>query len=403
MQEKYAELLLKGALNISKNQPLLIMAPIECYNFVITISKLAYEMGIKDIYFDWEDETLKKIQLENLNCAEISISPFWNKKIFEEYAKKDAAFLMLTAYEDFSSSKITEEVLSFSAELFRTSRPIYKEKQLSYVIPWCIAGVATQTWADKIFPNSEDNLSLLWETIYKMCLVDQNNPMDKWNEKLKISNLKCDYMNLSKFEFLKITNSKGTDLTIELPKNHVWLGAGKKTDLGKQLIVNMPTEEIFTSPYKFGVNGIVYNSKPLVNNGIIIDDFYIEFKNGKIVDYNAKKGLSRLKQIIETDEGSHYLGEVALVDYNSPISKSGIIFYETLFDENASCHLAIGNAFPKCIDNSKLSVEEYNKIHNISKTHVDFMFGTNDLNVIGVDNLGKEFDIMKDGDFIKLN
>lgn len=403
MQEKYAELLLKQCLKIKKGQPLLISAPVECHPFVEVIAKQAYKIGVTDIYFDWEDEVLKKLQLENLSIEEIQSSSFWNKTVFDEYAKKESAVLMLYSFENLKSENVSDEILKYTARLFRTSRPFYKKKQSTYDIPWCIACVATKTWADKLFPNEEDNVSKLWHTIYQMCLIDKADPIQAWDEKNRFSQKKCDFMNEHQFQYLKYKNSLGTYLTIELPKNHIWEGGVTKSSYGENIIVNMPTEEIFTSPSKLGTNGIVYSSKPLIYNGVLINHFMIKFENGKVVDFSAEEGYESLKGIITSDEGSCYLGEVALVDYDSPISQSGIIFYETLYDENAACHLALGNSFLKCLeDGSTMPKEELENIINDSNTHVDFMIGTEDLEIIGIDKKGKETIIMQNGNFIQI-
>lgn len=210
-----------------------------------------------------------------------------------------------------------------------------------------------------------------------------------------------DYLNNKKFKKLVYKNSLGTNLEIELPVGHKWLGGSEISKNNIEFIANMPTEEIFTLPYKYGVNGVVYNSKPLVFGGSIIDGFKLVFKDGKVVEYSAKKGQDILEKMLDIDENSKYLGEVALVPYNSPISLSGKIFYNTLYDENASCHLAIGSAYPVCIENgdslSEIELEE--KGVNISNNHVDFMIGTKDLIVIGIEENGKEVTIIKDGNF----
>ena len=181
---------------------------------------------------------------------------------------------------------------------------------------------------------------------------------------------------------------------IELPKNHLWLGGAEKCNSGIEFNANMPTEEVFTTPDKYTANGIVYASLPLVYNGSLIEDFYLEFKNGKVINYDAKKGKKSLKSIIEIKNGN-YLGEVALVDITSPISKSNILFYDTLYDENASCHLALGSGFLECIEDKKVL-----KKFNESKIHVDFMIGTKDLEIIAETKSGKSVTIMKNGKFI---
>lgn len=209
------------------------------------------------------------------------------------------------------------------------------------------------------------------------------------------------FLNAHSFKFLHYKNSLGTDLTIELPQNHRWLGGSEYRPDGVEFIANLPTEEVFTLPKKTGVNGIVVSSMPLNYNGNLIENFSLQFKDGKIVDFSAEKGDDVLKNLIETDEGSHYLGEVALVPYNSPISQANILFYNTLFDENASCHLAIGKAYPVCIKNGEhMDREDLNTSGvNDSLVHVDFMLGTKDLTIIGVTAEGKETPVFSNGNF----
>ena len=397
MQEKYADLLLNGCLNIDKNQPLLISSPIEVYDFVRLIVRKAYKMGIKDIYIDYSDEVIKKLQLKNLKEEELEQSSFWNKKIFDEYARKDAAFLMLCTYEE--RNDIDSKKLDLVAKVSRLSSPLFKEKQLNNEIVWCIAAVATKSWADKMFVGESNNLEKLWETIYKMCLINEDDPIKAWNKKTEVTEKRAKFMNEKQYQCLYFKNRLGTDLMIELPKNHIWAGGGTLVN-DKKVIENMPTEEIFTAPYKFGVNGVVYNSKPLVYNGVLIDDFMIRFEKGKVVDFKAKKGHGALKSIIEFDENSNKLGEIALVDYDSPISNSNLIFCETLYDENASCHMALGSAYLECIDNNQTKEEIFEQI-NQSNNHVDFMFGTSDLEVIGITVDGKNEIVMKNGNFIQ--
>ena len=197
------------------------------------------------------------------------------------------------------------------------------------------------------------------------------------------------------------TNNLGTDLIINLLENSIWNGASEKTKSGVEFIANIPTQEVFTTPNRLGTNGIVYSSKPLIYNGGFINDFFIEFKDGKVINYDAKEGKDILKGIIESDENACYLGEVALVDYNSPISTSKLIHYETLYDENASCHLALGSGFTECVKgtDNKSKEELISLGFNYSDNHVDFMIGTEDLNIMAKTFDGKEVQIFKDGNF----
>lgn len=400
--EKYAELLLKRCLCLETIRPLLVTAPIKAIDFVEVLAHKAYEIGITDIYFDWMDDNLKHEQLLYLSDEELLKSPFWNKVVYDEYAKKDAAFLMLCSDDIDLMNDIPEEKVTLTSRQSRNSRPYFNKKQRTDEIPWCIALVPTPGYARKVFPDSLNPVEDAWNAIFRCCLIYEEKPITVWDNKIKRTQDKCEILNELQFRFLHYKNSLGTDLIIELPKNHIWSGAGKENSDGLPLIVNMPSEEVFTSPKYDGVNGIVYSSRPLVYGGVLIDNFYIEFKAGKIVNVNAQTGQDVLENIISTDEGSHYLGEVALVDYDSPISNTNIIFYETLYDENASCHLAIGDSFPTCLVNGEnMSIEELkNNGLNQSLVHTDFMVGTADLNVVGTTFDGKVITIIENGNFI---
>ena len=233
-------------------------------------------------------------------------------------------------------------------------------------------------------------------------MIYEDDPIKAWDEKIKRTQMKCDILNKLQFKYLHYTNSLGTDLTIELPKNHIWSGAGKENQDGIPLIVNMPSEEVFTSPKYDGINGIVYSARPLVYGGSLIENFSFEFKNGKVIKVKAQSGEEILKKMIETDDGSAYLGEVALVDYNSPISNTNLIFYETLYDENASCHLALGDSFPTCLKGGEDMTSEELRKQGLNKSliHTDFMIGTSDLKIVGTTFKGEEITIFKNGNFI---
>lgn len=394
--EKYANLLITRCLALKEKQPLLITAPIESIEFVRIVAKKALELGCNDIYFDWTDDVLKHDELKYLDKESLEKSSFFNKSIYDDYAKKNAAFLMLYGENPDIMDDVDSESIALASKISRTSRPIYKEKQLDYEVPWCIASVSTYGWAKKVLPNSENPTEDLWNLIFKMCLVDTADPIQSWNKKIDKNIKLVKKLNDMKINKLYYKNSLGTDFTIGF-KNNIWCGADEKTKLSKTpIIVNMPTEEIFTTPNKFSANGIVYASKPLVYNGSLIDDFWLEFKDGKVTDFDAKTGKDVLKSIIEIENGN-YLGECALVDINSPINQSKVLFYETLYDENASCHLALGSGFTSCIDgNKKLEENEMND----SKTHVDFMIGTDDLTIVAETESGEEVTIMENGEYV---
>lgn len=397
---KYACLLLDVGLNIEEGQPLVITAPVESIEFVRVLSKCCLERGIVDIYYDWFDDELKHQQLLYFNEDDISNSLFFNKKIYDEYAKKDGAFLMLVSDNPDIMNDVDSSKLDFASRTSRTSRPFYKKRQSTNDVAWCIASVSTYGWAHKIF-DSKDCVSKLWNLIFSICLVDNDDPVKEWNKKLMISSKRCDMLNRLCIKTLHYTNSLGTDLYVGLSLGTKWCGAGEPMPSGRKIVANIPTEEIFTSPNRFMTNGIVYSSKPLVYNGYIIEDFWIKFKDGKVVDFDSKKGKDVLSSIIHGDDNSCYLGECALVPYDSPISNSGVIFYTTLFDENASCHLALGTGFPNTLDGTdgKEKDELLSMGLNVSDVHVDFMIGTSDLKIEGITYDDKNVLIFENGNF----
>ncbi|MBW9171317.1 aminopeptidase [Clostridium estertheticum] len=401
--EKYALLLVKTGINIQKDQTLVINSPIECSAFTRIVSKIAYIEGAREVVVTWRDELSTKIKFMFAPEEIFSEYPDWQRDFYVSSARKGAAFLSISASDPELMKDVNPERLSKSNKAASTAIKEYRDRMMSNKNVWCVASIPTQAWANKVFPKvSEDEaMEKLWNAIFKTVRVDALDPVASWETHK--SNLKksMDYLNLNNFKYLQYKNSLGTDLKIELPENHLWLGGSDYTPGGVEFIANMPTEEVFTLPKKTGVNGTVVSSKPLNYNGNLIENFSLTFKNGKVVDFKAETGYDILKSIIETDEGSCYLGEVALVPYDSPISNSNILFYNTLFDENASCHLALGKAYPVCIKNGEnLSNEELSRLEvNDSFVHEDFMVGTEDLQIIGITADGKEVAVFEKGNF----
>ena len=388
---KYAELIIKRCLSIKAGQPLLISTPIEPIEYIRVLTDVALENGVRDIYYDYNDGYIKHSHLKYLTNNELETNILFNKQIFDEYTKKGAAVLMLCGGNPDIMKDIDNETLAFNAKLSNKSRKLFRSLQLTYEVPWCIASVATIDHAKKVFPNSNNPLENLWNAIFKMCLIDKDDPIKEWDNKIKNNQTRVNILNNLNIKKLKYKNKLGTDFEIRL-NNNIWCGANTKGSDGRNLIVNMPTEEIFTSPDKDTMNGIVYSSKPLVYNGTIINNFWIKFKDGKVIDFDSESGKDVLSTIFKIN-GGNKLGEVALVDVTSPISKSNILFYETLYDENASCHLALGEGFTEC---SKDKDPEW---LNKSDTHVDFMIGTDDLLIEAQTDNGIVI-IMKDGKFV---
>lgn len=405
MKEKmniYAEVLLKTCLKIEKGQPLFISFNIERVDFVRIVAKKAYEMGVVDIYFDMSDPILKHDAVKSLEEIDLKKIKFFEKSEWGEYAKRGAAFLMLTSQNPNLNKDLDPEKLNNLAVYANKTRGDFNTFRDASKVAWCIAAVPTLSWAKQVFPKAKDPLNKLWNAIFKVCMIDYDCAK-KWNT--KVNNLRncADKLNDYRFKKLKYVNSLGTDLTIELPKEHLWASGEETLQNKKNVLVNFPTEEVFTSPLYNGVNGIVYSSKPLMYQNNLIDEFNLTFKDGKVIKVHAKKGEKALKGLINSCAGANFLGEVALVPYDSPISNTNMIFYETLFDENASCHLALGDSFAECVKNgTNLNKKELKeKGLNSCDNHVDFMIGTKDLSIIGVTSTGKEIEIFKNGNFTK--
>ena len=402
--KRYARLIVKSGINIQSNQVLVVSSPIECAWFTRMIAEVAYEEGAKEVVVRWQDELLTRIKYINAPEEVFNEYPEWQKEFFMSYVRQGAAFLSIAASDPEIMKGVSPERMAKWGKVSGAALKEYRERLMSNKNAWCVASIPTKPWAKKVFPSlsEEEAVEKLWENIFKTVRVDTEDPVAAWD--IHKSNLKksMDFLNNKKFKFLHYKNSLGTDLKIELPEGHLWLGGSDYTPEGIEFIANMPTEEVFTLPKKTGVNGVVKSSMPINRNGNIIDKFSLTFKDGKIVDYSAEKGMDVLKTLVETDEGSMYLGEVALVPYDSPISRLGILFYNTLFDENASCHLAIGDAYPVCIKNGEnMAKEELEKAEvNNSIVHEDFMIGTRDLEITGITEAGEEVPVFKNGNFV---
>lgn len=404
MLKKYADLVIKAGINLQKGQILVISSPVECAYFVREIAQIAYKEGAKDVVINWYDDLFSRIRYLHAPEEVIGEFPQWRKEFYVSYARQGAAFLSIESEDPEAMKGVAPERIVKYSKAYQTAVKEYRDRLMSNKNSWCIAAIPSPVWAEKVFPelSEEKAVEKLWEEILKTVRADKEDPVAAWEEHKNNIKKILEFMNTNSFKQLSYKNSLGTDLCIELPEGHIWMGGSDYTQDGIEFIANMPTEEVFTLPRKTGVNGRVVSTKPLSYNGNIIDKFSLVFKDGRIVDYTAEVGYDTLKSIIEIDEGSHYLGEVALVQNDSPISKSGILFLNTLFDENASCHLAIGKAYSPCLKNGgNMNDEELASIGvNNSLTHVDFMIGSEDMDITGITVDGKEIAIFRNGNFV---
>lgn len=398
---KYADLLLKKGLNIQEGEPLLIVGPTERMDFIRLLTKRAYEIGIRRVEYLLEDEQIRHEALLTLTEEEIEHSSLFDRTIIKEISDAGGCLLYLEGCDPNLMSDVPPSKLAAMRRISIRTQGDSIEKRGKYDTPWVIAAVPTEAFAKKVFGET-DAVEKLWKAIFKCCYIDKEDPLQYWDEKMIRDEKRARKLTQLQLTKLHYKNDLGTDLVIGLNPGTIWEAAATRSATkNRNLLVNIPTEEVFTSPNYREVNGTVYASKPLVHNGSIIENFSLVFKEGKVVEYHAEKGGEYLKAILDTDEGAKYLGEAALVEYHSPISSMNILFYTTLYDENASCHLALGRGFPLCIENGgEMSKEELLEAGvNDSDTHVDFMIGTSDLSIVGEDADGKLYPIFEKGDF----
>jgi aminopeptidase len=400
--QKYAELAVKVGVNIQKGQTLVINTSIEAAEFVRLVVKEAYQIGAKNVVVNWGDDTVTRTKYELAPDEAFTEYPEWRAKETIALAEEGAAFMSVVSSSPDLLKGIASERISNFQKASGTALSQFRKYVQSDKVSWTVIAVPSKAWANLVFPDAPEDsrVELLWEAIFKAIRVDQENPIQAWKEHDKTLHTKVDYLNEKAYKKLHYT-APGTDLTIELPEGHLWCGAGSINEKGFEFMANMPTEEVFTVPHKTGVNGTVSSTKPLSYGGNIINNFSITFKDGRIIEVKAEEGEEILRQLVETDEGSHYLGEVALVPHRSPISQSNILYYNTLFDENASNHLAIGSAYAFCIEGGKkMSSEELaEKGLNDSITHVDFMIGSDKMNIDGIAADGTVEAVFRNGDW----
>ena len=404
MKRKYANMLVRVGMNVQKGQPVLIEAAQCAWEFADTVAEEAYAAGASKVVIRYLD--LRKLKCDALNLPPEEAAKFdpWDGDAYRAMMDGKACTLRLESeYPDMMRDLPDEKAHAVFTRIDGL-RNIMRGAMRKNGTQWCIAVVPNPVWAQKVFPGmgSEEALEKFWQTLYGLCYLDaENDPVRVWKERserrAKVGE-KLDSFGIRKLRF---TSSNGTDLTVELgEKSFFGMPKAVREQMEKsgrvRFQANIPTEEHCTTPLKYGTNGIVYSTRPLLVGGKMVDGFWIRFENGKAVDCGAEEGEEMLRSVIATDEGSAYLGEVALVEYDSPISRSGLVYYTTLIDENASCHLALGRGFVGA------DVTEENGVkcpYNQSQVHIDFMFGAPDTDAVATTRDGKTVQIFKNGSY----
>ncbi|HEY9152293.1 MAG TPA: aminopeptidase [Anaerolineales bacterium] len=406
---KYAEVIVKVGLNLQKGQRLIITnsrlrgVSIVAAPLVREVARVAYEAGARYVDVIWSDEELLRIRLQNASRESLGEYPKWQIAAQMDMIEHGDALLTILADDpDLMSGFDSESV----AWLQKTHLENYKPVGMAVsrdAINWCLVAASSPAWAAKIFPKleSEKAEKKLWKAIFETTRVDQDDPIAAWEKHIKNLAARAKYLQAKQYVALHY-NAPGTDLTLGLPRGHRWISARLPAENGVNFIANLPTEEVFTMPDRMRADGTVSATMPLSYGGSLIEDFSITFENGRVKKVNAKSNEAILKKLIETDEGASHLGEVALVPASSPIAKRGNLFYNTLFDENASCHIAIGRAYRFTLTGGEeLTDEEFSAAGgNNSLTHVDFMIGSSKMDIDGIKEDGSREPVMHKGEWV---
>jgi len=401
--EDYARLIVQIGANVQPGQTVVLSCSADSAYFARLVAEQAYDAGAREVVTRFYDDSLQRMHYLRADDAVFDEVPRWIPEFYNEYAERGAALIRIISSDPELLLGVDPGRIQRNNIASSTAIKDFHNKMMANAFPWIIAAIPSTEWAKKVFPglSGEDAVAQLWEAIFTCVHVGDGDPVTIWQEKVKTMSARAETLNQHRFVKLRFQNSLGTDLTIALPEEHLWVACGEKAKTGAPFVANLPTEEIFVLPDKRGADGVAYSSMPLSLNGNLIEDMKFTFENGKIVKAEASKGSEHLEKELDIDEGARYLGEIALVPHSSPISQMGILFYNTLFDENASCHLAFGKAYPKFRDAAERTEEELlARGMNDSLVHVDFMIGTADMAITGTTAEGQEIPVFRDGDFV---
>ncbi len=402
MQKKYARLIARVGVNIKKGQPVRIYCEADQHEFITILVSECYKAGASRVEVDWAFQAVTKLNYKHRTLKSLSEVPAWQEERLKLMVEEVPCRIYIESEDPYGLAGVNREKMQKS-QMARYKITKKYSDALENKDQWCIAAVPSYAWAKRVFPNETKNkaYNMLWDAILETVYVTKDNdPEEAWKNHNANLKKRTAYLNDKKFDYLHYKSSNGTDFKAWLiPESH-WCGGGETTLSGNFFNPNLPTQEVFISPKKGFAEGKVVSTKPLSWQSQIIDEFYITFKDGKAVEWDAKVGKDLLDKMLTMDEGAKYLGELALIPHDSPIANTGILFYNTLFDENASCHVALGRGFCDTIDGfEEKSLEECQALGvNDSMIHVDFMIGAPDLEITGYKD-GVAYPIFKNGNW----
>ena len=402
---KYAAFTVQVGVNVQKGQTLIIRCPVEGAYFGRACMEAAYKAGARDVVIRWEDEKAARIRMELGEEEALSETKPYELRSYLDYAESEGGCCLLAIhasdpeiFKGLDTGKINRVSLA-KQEAMKS----WREYTMKDRVQWCVVAIPTPAWAASVFPGlSEDEAQeKLWSAIFDVCRVTGGDPVSAWKEHVAKTTACRDKLNELQLESIHMTSANGTDLTVGLAEGHTWEGACSKAENGTVFIANVPTEEVFTAPHRERVNGVVKGTKPYVYNGQLIEGFSVTFKDGVVVEYSAEKNAELLGQLLDSDEGARRIGEIALVPASSPINRSGLLFYNTLFDENAACHIAFGAGYPTTVKGgAAMTTEELLACGvNDSAIHEDVMVGAEDMTITGLTKTGETVTIFENGEW----
>ena len=400
--KKYAELAVDIGVAVKPGDTVYVQISVDQAQMARLIVEAAYQRGAAEVQVQWFDDVLKRLDMAHMANERLFNIPAFVKGQFDYWVDHQAKRITVVSSDPDNLAGIDSNRIAKYQEAFAKAYKRLMEAISSMSISWTIIGAASPRWAQKVFPDAatpEEATELLWEAIFKTTRIDQPDPEAAWKAHDQKLREKAAWLNNEQFDQLHYM-APGTDLVVGLPKNHIWEGAGAFNPRGEEFMANMPTEEVFTAPDFRRIDGTVASTKPLSYGGNILEDMHFTFKDGQIVEAHAKQGDDVLQNLLKTP-GARSLGEVSLVPDPSPISQSGLIFFNTLFDENASDHMALGQAYPFSVkDGVAMTNEQRAAVGlNQSPTHVDFMMGSAAMNIDGIKPDGTIIPIFRNGDW----
>lgn len=403
LRRDYVRLLIREGVVLRPGQRLVLSAPVDQADFARLCAEEAYDAGCREVVMNWSDDALTRMRFLRAEGDVFDACAPWKALLYNSLAEEGAAWLFLDSEDPENLKGVEPDRIRRSQVAAGAALKPFRTLETSNGFPWCIAAVPSPAWARLVFPalSEAEAVEALWGEIFKAARCTRGTACADWRAHSDELHRRVDILNEYDFRTLHYKNALGTDLTVALPEGHFWAGGAEKcTKNGVLFSANIPTEEVFTLPRRDGVEGVVCASKPLSLNGNIIEGIRFTLERGCITQLHADRGEEILRNATEVDEGAHYFGEVALVPFDSPISNSGLLFYSTLFDENASCHFAFGDAYP-CIKGAEGLDEDALLARGVNQSiaHVDFMVGTADLSITGVTHDGREIPVFVNGNF----